>query len=120
MRYFKQLKVWKRAHVLALDVYCATSNYPTAEKYGLTSQMRRSATSVPTNLAEGAARHSRADYARFIDIAVGSVTEIEYQLILSDDLGYLESQRSTGLQRECREIRSMLLGLRSRVLTTDD
>ena len=89
MRYFKQLKVWKRAHVLALDVYCATSNYPTAEKYGLTSQMRRSATSVPTNLAEGAARNSRADYARFIDIAVGSVTEIEYQLILSDDLGTL-------------------------------
>ncbi len=82
--------------------------------------MRRCATSDPTNIAEGVARNSRADYVRFVDIAVGSVIELEYQLILSKDLGYLESRRSADLRQECREIRSILIELRNRALTTDD
>ena len=120
MRYFKHLGVWQRAHRLVLDIYEATNRYPTTERFSLVTQMRRCATSVPRNLAEGAARNSRADYSRFIDIAVGSVSELEYQLLLSADLAYMTPAGSAALQQECREIRAMLLTLRKRVLGTED
>ncbi|MEE9205388.1 MAG: four helix bundle protein [Acidimicrobiia bacterium] len=116
MRYFKRLKVWNRSHMLALAVYEATRRFPADERYGLRSQIRRSAVSIPSNIAEGAGRRSRRDYARFLDIAVGSASELEYQMGLGRDLGYISSRVSEPLEQECIEIRAMLLALRDRVL----
>jgi four helix bundle protein len=86
MQNFKELKVWQKAHRLTLDVYKVTTRFPKDEMFGLTSQMRRSSASIPTNIAEGCGRDSRAELARFLSIAMGSASELEYQLILAKDL----------------------------------
>jgi four helix bundle protein len=80
MRDFHALKVWQKAHWLTLRVYNATKRFPKDELYGLTSQVRRSATSIPTNVAEGCGRSGEAELARFLNIAMGSASELEYQL----------------------------------------
>ena len=92
MQNFRDLKVWTKAHQLALDVYRATKSFPREELYGLTSQIRRSAVSVPSNIAEGCCR-SQGDFGRFIQIAAGSASELEYQLLLAKDLELLETPR---------------------------
>ncbi|MFY0608367.1 MAG: four helix bundle protein [Cyclobacteriaceae bacterium] len=89
MRNFKDLEVWKESHQITLDIYKITVDFPVEEKYGIVSQMRRSATSIPTNIAEGCGRSGQSELKRFCDIAMGSASELEYQLILSNDLGYL-------------------------------
>lgn len=116
MRDYRNLEVWRRAHRVALEVFRATESFPQGERFGLTAQIRRSAVSVPSNIAEGAGRSGRPDYARFLDIAGGSLNELEYQLILARDLEY---STTTGLIEECAEIRSMLTTLRRRVLAGD-
>ena len=108
MRNFEDLQVGKKAHALALAVYAATATFPSAEQYGLTSQIRRSAASVGYNIAEGCGRDSDADFARFLQIATGSVSEVEYQLLLARDLGYLEHSRQLELRDRHREVRKML------------
>ena len=80
MRDFRKLDVWDRAHQLTLDVYRATGSFPSNERFGLTTQMRRCAISIPSNIAEGAGRESRPDYARFLGVAIGSAHELDYQL----------------------------------------
>lgn len=97
----------------------ATAGYPKAEVYGLQSQTRRAAVSIPTNIAEGASRRTRPDYARFLDIAIASTAELEYELLLASDLSLLLGRTASNLQQECGEIRAMLIALRRRVLTTD-
>ncbi len=87
---FEQLNVWKLAHELTLDVYNRTRVFPNEEKYGLTSQMRRSAVSVPANIAEGFKKRGSKDKARFYNIAQGSLEELRYYFILCRDLGYLK------------------------------
>ena len=94
---FRELVVWKRAQDLALAVYRSTSSFPKEEPYGLTSQMRRAAVSVSSNIAEGCGRQGDRELARFLQIARGSVRELECQLILSRDLGYLQSAQYTKL-----------------------
>ena len=89
MRDFRDLQVWQKAHRLVLEVYAATRSFPTDERYGLTAQVRRSAASVPTNIAEGCGRDGERDLARFISIAAGSASETEYHLLLARDLEYL-------------------------------
>ena len=89
MKDFRQLKVWEKAHQLALQVYKTTVNFPREELYGLTSQIRRSSMSIPTNIAEGCGRHTDAEFARFLQIAMGSASETEYQLLLARDLEFL-------------------------------
>jgi len=108
---FRQLKVWKRAHRLALAICKATAAFPKEELYGLTSQIRRASTSVPTNIAEGCGRGSDADFARFLQLAMGSASEIEYQLLLSLDLGLLGRDDYTPLQADVEEVKRMLSGL---------
>src|SRR4051812_40263337 len=88
-REFKDLKVWRRAHRLTLGAYCDTSSFPKEELFGITSQIRRSASSVPANIAEGCGRGG-GDLARFCIVAAGSASEMEYQLNLAHDLGYLD------------------------------
>lgn len=95
-----------------LQVYKLTREFPSDERFTLTSQMRRAALSVPTNIAEGSKRIGRQDYARFLNIAEGSLAETEYLLMVSRDLGYLDAKTHTTQQSEIEEISKMLHGLR--------
>ncbi len=115
MQRFTQLKVWRRSHEFALSIYRETVAFPKHEVFGVTSQLRRAAVSVPANIAEGSKRRSGKEYARMINIAEGSAAETEYLLLLSRELGYLESAKADELIDELREIASMLSGLRVRV-----
>ena len=108
MRDFRNVKVWSKSHRLALDVYEASRKFPTDERYCLTTQMRRSAASIPTNIAEGCGRGSEADFARFLQIAAGSASELEYQLLLACDLKLLNEQIYEQLNRDVTEVKRML------------
>jgi four helix bundle protein len=116
MRSYRKFTVWKRAHELTLDVYKMTALFPREEQFGLTSQMRRAAVSVPANLAEGCGRTTDADFARFVQISSGSINELDYHFELARDLGYLpKAQCHDGISR-CGEIRSMLAGLLKKLM----
>jgi four helix bundle protein len=115
MRDFRGLKVWEKAHVLALQVYGASAAFPRAEMFGLTSQVRRASTSIPSNLAEGCGRRSDRELARFAAIAMGSACELEYQLLLSRDLGYLTGGRHEELDAGVVEVKKMLTALMARL-----
>jgi len=115
MQDFTKLTVWKRAHEVALEVYSATKSFPREERWGLTAQLRRSAVSVPSNVAEGSGRRSAADFARFLSIAVGSASELEYQLLVARDLGYLTHDDWRTLSRLTVEVRRMLIKLHDAV-----
>ncbi|MCH7802387.1 MAG: four helix bundle protein, partial [Chloroflexi bacterium] len=91
-RDFKGLQVWQKSHELATRMYKATTGFPGSEIYGLTSQIRRSAVSIPSNIAEGCGRGGEVELARFFQIAMGSASELEYQLILARDLQYLSHE----------------------------
>ena len=119
MQKFRDLKVWQRSHQLVLAVYRLTAQFPAHEQYGVTSQLRRAATSVPTNIAEGSKRRQPRDYARFLNIAEASLAETEYLLILSRDLGYLPTPDAEPLFAEADEISRMLNSLHQRVSGSD-
>lgn len=89
MKNFRTLSVWEKTHQLTLFIYKTTSHFPKEEFYGLVSQMRRAASSIPSNIAEGCGRNSQAQFTRFLNIAFGSASELEYQILLSKDLGLL-------------------------------
>jgi four helix bundle protein len=108
MRDFTQLKVWERSHQLTLAVYKATAAFPREEFYGLKSQIRRSCASVPANIAEGCGRGSNADLARFLQMALGSASELQYHLLLAHDLSYLNSRAYERLTEKVTEIKRML------------
>ncbi|MGE3314885.1 MAG: four helix bundle protein [Planctomycetaceae bacterium] len=108
MKDFRELKVWEKAHQLTLDVYKQTTIFPRDEVYGLTSQLRRSATSIPSNIAEGCGRDGDADLARFLQIALGSTSELEYQLQLAHELGYLKDEPYRQLSDCSIEVKRML------------
>jgi len=109
---FQDLEVWKKAHLLVLEIYKITMNFPDREKFGIVAQIRRSAASIPTNLAEGGKRSSRKDYAHFVNIAESSLEETKYHLILSKDLNYLDSGYFDQLFKMSEEVGRMLFGLR--------
>ena len=115
MQRFTNLQVWQRSHQLVLEIYRATRAFPIEERFGLVSQLRRSAVSVPTNIAEGSKRASSRDFARFLNIAEGSMAEIEYLLMLSHDLELLSEEASTAMLKEADEIARMLNALRVKV-----
>src|SRR6266566_7509248 len=115
MQRFTELKVWQRGHALVLSIYRMTAGFPQAERYGLTSQLRRAALSVPTNIAEGSKRHTNPEYARFLNIAEGSLAETEYLLMVSRDLGYLTAVTTNPALAEAEEIAKMLNSLRDKV-----
>jgi four helix bundle protein len=108
MKDFRQLKVWEKAHHLALEVYKATATFPKEELYGLMSQLRRASVSIPTNIAEGCGRNTDADFARFLQIAMGSASETEYEIILAFDLGFLSKNQFESLQAQAEEVKKML------------
>jgi four helix bundle protein len=112
---FRDLKVWQKAHDLTLDVYRSTAGFPKQEMYGLVSQMRGCAVSVGSNIAEGKGRRGDAEFGRFIQIASGSLTELEYQLLLSRDLKYLPEDEYQSINGRVAEVSRMLLSLQQKV-----
>lgn len=115
MQHFTKLEVWKRSHRLPLAIHQLTKTFPQDERYGLTAQLRRAAVSVPTNIAEGAKRKSATEFARFLNIAEGSLSEVEYLLILSRDLAYASPDQIEPLIQEASEVARMLYALRRKV-----
>jgi len=111
MQDFRKLKVWQKAHQLALDVFRATEDFPRQQLYTLTSQTQRAVLSVPTNIAEGCGRGSDADFARFATIAMGSASETEYLLLFARDLGFLPKEKHETLEPRVQEIKRMLSAL---------
>jgi len=105
---FRDLAVWQKAHQLVLDIYRATRAFPTEERYGLTGQLRRSAASVPANIAEGCGRDGERELARFLSIAAGSASETEYHLLLALDLEYLPRATHEDLHARINEVKKML------------
>jgi four helix bundle protein len=108
MKDFRKQKVWQKSHQLTLDIYKATSNFPRNELYGLTNQIRRAGASIPASVAEGCGRCSEADFSRFLQIAMGSATELEYHLLLTYDLEILNDIDYEKLSREAIEVKQML------------
>ena len=111
MQDFRNLDVWKRSHELTLTVYRTTKSFPDDERFGLTSQLRRGAASIPANLAEGCGRGSDADFGRFVQNAMGSSSEVEYHFLLARDLDYLNVALYTDLNDEITRIKRMLTSL---------
>ena len=111
MKDFHKLAAWNKAHSLVVQVYPATKKFPAEERYGLTAQLRRSAISIAANLAEGCARSSDGSFASFVQIAYGSASETQYHLLLSRDLGILDSSTYRDLSERASEIKRMLLAL---------
>jgi len=116
MQRFTDLKVWQRSHALVLQIYQLTAGFPAEERFGLVVQLRRAALSVPTNIAEGSKRQGSQEYARFLNIAEGSLAETEYLLLVSRDLAYADAKAVQPLLGESDEIARMLHALRTKVL----
>jgi four helix bundle protein len=108
---FKKLEVWQVAHKVACEVYRATACFPKTEAYGLTAQLRRSAASIPANLAEGSGRRGDVEFSRFVRISLGSATELEYHLLLSRDIGLLTQSVHENLVAQVLRMQAMLVGL---------
>ena len=108
MKDFRSLKTWVKAHELTLKVYNATKAFPRDEAFGLTSQLRRACASIPANIAEGCGRSGDAELARFLSIAAGSASEVEYHLLLARDLSYLNQIEHDQLDAEVNELKRML------------
>jgi four helix bundle protein len=111
MKSFRELKVWEKAHALALETYRVTRSFPASEMYGLTSQLRRASASIAANIAEGCGRTGDAELSRFIRIAAGSASETEYHLLLARDLDYLSGADYTRLNEVVCEVKRMLAAL---------
>jgi four helix bundle protein len=110
MREFRELKVWEKAHQCVLDIYRITGYFPNEKRFSLVAQLRRSAASVPANIAEGCGRESSREFARYLSIAAGSACEAEYHLLLARDLGYLDELTHEQLDQRMNEIKRMLNG----------
>jgi four helix bundle protein len=118
MQDFRRLKVWAAGHTLTLDIYKVTQGFPKAEVYGLTSQLRRASVSVPTNIAEGSARLSDAGTRYFLEIALGSATEVEYLLLLAGDLGLITAATQSDFTERTEALRKMLNAFIRRLRTS--
>ena len=114
---FKDLAIWQRSHQLTIDIYRATLKFPKEEIYGLTSQIRRAVASIPTNIAEGCGRRTNAELANFLNIASGSASEVEYEILLAKEVGYITEEQCELWTKEIGEIRSMLAAYMKRLKT---
>ena len=115
MQDYTKLKVWVKSHALTLAVYRATQTFPRHEVYGLSSQMQRSSSSIAMNIVEGCGLSSNKELLKHLHYAMGSAKELEYQLLLAKDLGYLSSERSTALRGHVSDVERMLSALISTI-----
>lgn len=112
---YRDLVVWQKSITLVTDIYVLTRQFPNSEVYGLASQMQRAAVSVPSNIAEGYERKYSGDFSRFLSIASGSVAELETQLVIAINLGYLSQEMASGVQSLADEVSKMLYSLSNKV-----
>ena len=108
MHRYKELKFWQFSRMFCVEIYNLTNSFPKDEKFGLVSQLRRAAVSIPSNIAEGASRKSDKDFSRFVEIALGSCYEIETQLLISNDLNYLSNQNLTQIIKMMSKFKTTL------------
>ena len=113
--YYKELIVWQKSLLLVKHIYLVTKDFPRSELYGLTSQMRRAAVSIPSNIAEGQTRKSHAEFSHFLEIAHGSLAELETQMIISKMLGYVEQKRFDDYDAMHTEISKMITALKTAI-----
>lgn len=118
MKDFHSLAVWQKSHQLALKIYQVSTGFPKEELFGITNQIRRAAVSIPANIAEGCGRNGDAELGRFLSIALGSASEVEYFLQLSVDLNYLDAQKGIEITAQVTEIKRMLSGLMTSLKST--
>ena len=116
---FKDLEIWKRSITLVVDIYEATKSLPKEEMYGLTSQLRRAAVSLPSNISEGFARLHKKEYRQFLYTSLGSCAELTTQIIIVSRLGYLDSNKTDKLLTEIDEISKMTMSLIKKLNTSD-
>lgn len=116
INHYENLIVWQKSHKLVLDIYKLTKNFPANEIYGLTSQLRRSSSSICANIVEGH-KNSRKEFARFLTIARGSLNETDYHIRLSLDLGYIDENIYVNLNKQIDEIEKMIFGLKLKLLS---
>ncbi len=109
MHDFKGLEIWQLSTEYCIKIYREVSNFPATEVYGITSQIKRATVSIPSNIAEGAGRNTKKDFARFINVAIGSAFEVETQLIISKDLGFLPQEKFETLIEELSIIEKKLV-----------
>lgn len=119
MQNYKELRVWSKSHELTLGIYLATKNFPKDELYSLTNQIRRACSSVPANIAEGCGKSTSNDFAKYLNISLGSANETEYFILLSKDLGYLSLKDYETLNKLVNEVKVMLIVLIQKVRTTN-
>jgi four helix bundle protein len=112
MRDFKKYDIWQLSHSFTLKIYTNTSFFPKDEKYGITSQIRRASSSIPTNISEGCGRNSDKEFNQFLNIALGSASETEYLIILSRDLNYIDMETFEILEKEINTIKSKIYKLK--------
>jgi four helix bundle protein len=115
MKDFRRLKVWEKVHLLTLDIYRVTTKFPREEVYGLTSQMRKCSASIGANIAEGCCKQGNNELHRFLYIASGSASELDYHLLLARDLVYLSDEEHRKMDRNLLEVRRMLTALLQKV-----
>jgi len=118
MQNYKELKVWEKAYKFTLSVYEASKTFPKDELYSLTNQFIRAASSIPANIAEGSGKNTQAEFAHFLNVALGSANESEYFLILSRDLNYLDQNKISELYNGVNEIKATLISLINKVRAT--
>ena len=116
MHNFKELIVWQKARNIVKDIYLLTKKYPQEELFGLTQQIRRAAVSIPSNIAEGSGRGTNADFARFLDIANGSACEVETQLYLSLDLGYISQVEFDDINNKLQDIEKLIFNFKKKLI----
>ncbi len=115
MKDYRKLVVWEKSHKLVLSIYKVTRAFPKEEQYGLVNQIRRAATSTPTNIAEGCGKYTQPDFARYLQHAFGSMQEVQYLSYLSFELQYLDKDIYSKLDKDISEIKAMLIGLIQKV-----
>lgn len=118
MHRFKELEIWKKSRKFCSEIYNVTADFPTDEKFGLTNQLRRASVSIPSNIAEGSSRNSQKDFSRFLEIAIGSAYEIETQLLIASDLGFLKEENLKNSINNIEEIIKMTSRFRATLKTT--
>ncbi|MFS8131388.1 MAG: four helix bundle protein [Candidatus Dojkabacteria bacterium] len=107
MQNFRNLEIWKRSYLFTLKIYKVTALFPVSENYNLTSQIRRAAVSIPSNISEGCAKLSRKDFLRFLEISLGSICELQTQIEICKDLNYIKENTFSELSKELLEIKKM-------------
>ncbi|WP_282135966.1 four helix bundle protein [Seonamhaeicola maritimus] len=113
MHRFKELEIWKRSRIFCSSIYSLTSQFPDAEKFGITNQLRRASVSIPSNIAEDSSRKSNKDFSRFLEISIGSCYEIETQLMIAFDLNFISKEELDSITSELSEIIKMVSKFKS-------